>query len=178
MHVIEDKITELDKKMLRECVRVAHESKLNGNHPFGSVLADKDGNILLEMQNAFTEGGSAYHAETLLAFKAAKLYSPDFLSSCTLYTNFEPCVMCTGAIYWANIGRLVYGATEEQLLSYTGANDENPTFSLDCRSVIEAGQKNIKVAGPVDDEELINEICADHVGFWKWTIYKNSYLIF
>lgn len=81
MHVIEDKITDFDKKMLREYIRVAHQSMENGNHPFDSVLADKDGNILLEMQNAFTEGGSAYHAENLLCLKAAKLYSPELIKA-------------------------------------------------------------------------------------------------
>ena len=167
MHVIEDRITERDKELLRECVKVAHDAMEKGNHPFGALLADKDGNILMTQGNAFTEGGSAYHAETLLSFKAAKQYSPEFLRECTLYTNFEPCVMCTGAIYWSGIGRLVYGVTEEMLLSLTGDNDENPTFALSSRTVIEAGQKEIKVAGPTDDGALIDEIVKDHIDFWK-----------
>ncbi|MGN0907350.1 MAG: nucleoside deaminase [Bullifex sp.] len=167
MHVIEDRISERDKELLRECVKVAHEAMESGNHPFGALLADKDGNILMTQKNAFTEGGSAYHAETLLSLKAAKQYSPEFLKECTLYTNFEPCVMCTGALYWSGIGRLVYGVTEEMLLSLTGDNDENPTFSLSSRTVIEAGQKEIKVAGPTDDMTLIDEIVKDHIDFWK-----------
>ena len=167
MHVIEDKITERDMELLRDCVKVAHAAMESGNHPFGALLADQDGNILLAQGNAFTEGGSAYHAETLLCLRAAKQYSPDFLKSCTLYTNFEPCVMCTGAIYWSGIGRLVYGVTEEMLLSLTGDNEENPTFALSSRSVIEAGQKDIRVAGPVDDRNLIDEIVKDHLTFGK-----------
>ncbi len=75
--------------------------------------------------------------------------------------------MCTGAIYWSGIGRLVYGVTEEMLLSLTGDNEENPTFALSSRSVIEAGQKDIRVAGPVDDRTLIDEIVKDHLTFWK-----------
>ena len=75
--------------------------------------------------------------------------------------------MCTGAIYWSGIGRLVYGVTEEMLLSLTGDNEENPTFALSSRSVIEAGQKDIRVAGPVDDRNLIDEIVKDHLTFWK-----------
>ncbi len=167
MHAIEDTITLRDKELLRECVKVAHGAMENGNHPFGALLADKDGNILLTQGNAFTEGGSAYHAETLLCLKAAKLYSPEFLKDCTLYTNFEPCVMCTGAIYWSGIGRLVYAVTEEMLLSLTGDNEENPTFALSSRKVIEAGQKEIRVAGPTDDRELIDDVVRDHLTFWK-----------
>ena len=71
-------------------MEIAHESMEKGNHPFGALLADENGNILLEQGNEFTEGGSAYHAETLLLLKAAKLYTPEFLSKCTLYSNFEP----------------------------------------------------------------------------------------
>ena len=107
------KLTEKDKELLRRCTEIAHEAMLKGNHPFGCLLADENGKILLEQGNAFLEGGSAYHAETLLLLKAAKQYPPEFLAKCSLYTNFEPCCMCTGALYWTNTLRLVYGATEK-----------------------------------------------------------------
>ena len=156
-----------DKALLLECVRIAHEAMEKGNHPFGALLADKDGNILMEQGNEFQEGGSAYHAETLLLLKAARKYSPDELQSCTLYSNFEPCCMCTGALYWTNVGRLVFGATEEALLAYTGSNEENPTFSLSSREVVSHGQKDIEIVGPADDEDLVRRICHDHIDFWK-----------
>ena len=159
-------MTERDKALLRECVKIAHEAMLEGNHPFGALLADKDGNVLMRQKNEFSVGGSAYHAETLLVFRAAKTYPAEFLKECTLYSNFEPCCMCTGAIYWSNIGRLVFGATEKDLLSYTGNNEENPTFSLSSRTVLSYGQKDVVVEGPTDDEELLG-IIKDHIEFWK-----------
>ena len=103
----------------------------------------------------------------LLLLKAAKLYSPEKLAECTLYSNFEPCCMCTGALYWTNVRRLVFGATEKDLLRFTGDNEENPTFSLSCRDVIGAGQKDIMVAGPAEDEKLRKRILADHEGMWS-----------
>lgn len=160
-------MNEKDKALLRETVRIAHEALLNGNHPFGCLLADENGNILLEQGNEFKVGGSAYHAETLLLLKAAKLYSPEFLSKCTLYSNFEPCCMCTGALYWTNTLRLVFGATEKDLLKFTGSNEENPTFSLPSRDVVSYGQKEIEILGPTEDQELLALICKDHVDFWK-----------
>ena len=160
-------MTERDKALLRECVKIAHEAMLEGNHPFGALLADKDGNVLMRQKNEFSVGGSAYHAETLLVFRAAKTYPAEFLNECTLYSNFEPCCMCTGAIYWSNIGRLVFGATEKDLLSYTGNNEENPTFSLSSRTVLSYGQKDVVVEGPTDDEELLGIIIKDHIEFWK-----------
>ncbi len=160
-------MTEMDKKLLLRTSEIAHEAMEKGNHPFGALLADKDGNILMEQGNEFTNGGSAYHAETLLLLKAGAKYSPQFLKECTLYSNFEPCCMCTGALYWTNVGRLVFGATEKDLLRFTGDNEENPTFSLSSREVVKHGQKDIAIEGPTDDESLLEIICRDHVGFWK-----------
>ena len=160
-------MTEKDRELLRRTIVIAHEAMERGNHPFGALLADKDGNILLEQGNEFREGGSAYHAETLLLLKAAKKYSPDFLKSCTLYSNFEPCCMCTGALYWTNVGRLVFGATEKDLLRFTGDNEENPTFSLSSREVVRHGQKDIIIEGPSDDAALVEAICRDHMDFWQ-----------
>lgn len=156
-----------DKELLKKCVVIAHEAMEKGNHPFGALLADKDGKVLLTQGNEFTLGGSAYHAETILVMKAARLYDPDFLSTCTLYTNFEPCCMCTGAVYWSNIGRICFGMTEAELLRCTGDNEENPTFDLSSREVVSHGQKKIVIDGPTDDEELKALILKDHMDFWK-----------
>jgi tRNA(Arg) A34 adenosine deaminase TadA len=72
--------------------------------------------------------------------------------------------MCTGTIYWAHIGRIVYGASEEALLALTGNHAENPTLSLPCRELLARGQKAIDVVGPVP--ELQTEMLAPHQGFW------------
>lgn len=165
--VLSRELTEKDKELLRECIKIADESVKNGNHPFGCLLADKDGNILIRMENGFSHGGSAAHAETLCLLEAGRNYKPEFLKDCTLYSNFEPCAMCTGALYWTNVGTLVFGATEEDLLKFTGDNEENPTLSLSSRDVIERGQKEIVVVGPVEDEKLLAEICEPHIEFWK-----------
>ncbi|MGH0052792.1 MAG: nucleoside deaminase [Sphaerochaetaceae bacterium] len=157
---------EQDIRLLYETVRIAHEAKKKGNHPFGALLADKEGKILLEQGNDYEEGGSAMHAETLLLFHASKLYDPEFLATCSLYTNAEPCVMCTGALYWTNVRRLVYGITEKQLLELTGADVQNPTFDLPSHEVLDHGQKDMEIVGPVEDEALIKAIVEDHQSFW------------
>lgn len=74
--------------------------------------------------------------------------------------------MCTGTIYWTNIGRIVYGASEEALQKITGeGNEENFTLSLPCREVIKAGQKEIEIFGPIDGmQEKVIE--ASDV-YWK-----------
>lgn len=76
--------------------------------------------------------------------------------------------MCAGAIYWANIGRVVYGMTERRLLELTGSNEQNPTFDLPCRNVFACGQKEIEVVGPFSEVEVEVEVeaAAVHEGYW------------
>ena len=155
-----------DIEYLKRTIEVSRTSREHGNTPFGAILTGPEGNILLEQENIeITTGKCTGHAETALAEKASQKYSKEFLWKCTLYTSAEPCAMCTGAIYWANIGRIVYAMTEKRLLELTGNNSQNPTFSLPCREILARGQKKIKVEGPFG--ELEKEAAAVHEGYWK-----------
>jgi len=129
-------------------------------------LVDPQGSIILEQENIeITQSNCTGHAETTLMEAASQRYKKDFLWQCTLYTTAEPCAMCAGAIYWGNVGKVVYGISEERLLTLTGDNEQNPTFNLPCREVFSKGQKNITVIGPFP--ELENAIVAVHEGYWK-----------
>ncbi|MEU2509723.1 nucleoside deaminase [Streptomyces sp. NPDC007863] len=156
--------TDTDLARLRASVDVARRSRAAGNHPFGAILAGPDGEILLEAENTVTTQRNATgHAETNLVRLSTERYDADFLRTCTLYTSTEPCAMCSGAIYWGNIGRVVYALGEDELLAMTGANEENPTMALPCREVFKAGQRDLPVVGPIDLPEA-REI---HTGFWN-----------
>ena len=151
---------------LRRAIEVSKQSRAAGNTPFGALLVDAEGNILMEQQNIeITEHICTGHAETTLAARASQAYSREFLSHCTLYTTAEPCAMCAGAIYWANIGRVGYGMTERRLLQLTGSNEQNPTFDLPCREVFARGQRHIEVIGPIPEVE--EEAAAVHAGYWN-----------
>lgn len=157
---------EKDIKCLRRAIEVSRQSRKVGNTPFGAVLADEEGNILLEQQNVeITENKCTGHAETQLAERASHMYSKEFLAKCTLYSTAEPCVMCAGAIYWAGIGRVVYGMAETTLLEQTGADPQNPTLNLPCREVFVRGQKDIAVEGPIS--EVIEEAVEVHRDYWN-----------
>lgn len=150
---------------LKRCIEVSRQSRAHGNTPFGAILVDKDGIILMEQENVeITQGICSGHAETALASRASHEYSKAFLWDCTLYSTAEPCAMCSGAIYWANIGRVVYGMTERQLLELTGSHEQNPTFDLPCREVFAHGQKEITVIGPIDSVAV--EAAEVHKGYW------------
>lgn len=72
--------------------------------------------------------------------------------------------MCAGSCYWSGIGTVVYGISEDRLLDLTGNSQENPTMSMPCRKVFEAGQRKVNVFGPFP--QLEQEIIADHLEFW------------
>jgi tRNA(Arg) A34 adenosine deaminase TadA len=146
---------------LRRANAVALRAMQMGRHPFGALLVAADGETVLAEQGNID---TVHHAEATLARAASLNYPADQLWGCTLVTTFEPCAMCTGTIYWANIGRIVYGASEAALLALTGNHAENPTLSLPCREVIARGQKAIEVIGPV--AELEAEMVATHRDFW------------
>jgi tRNA(Arg) A34 adenosine deaminase TadA len=153
-----------DQSLLQQCIRLADDARSAGNHPFGALLADAEGRVLVSSGNTHAEDGGCGHAELNVARIAARDYAPDFLAECTLYTSVEPCSMCAGGTYWAGIGRLVYGMAETRLAELTGDNPENLTMALPCRQVLAAGQRPVAVSGPFP--ELEDAILRSHHGFW------------
>jgi tRNA(Arg) A34 adenosine deaminase TadA len=148
---------------LRVSFEVARQSMSHGNHPFGALLVDEKGDVLIETENGFmpARDGTA-HAERLLATQACRTLGRDVLAKATLYSSAEPCAMCAGAIYWAGIGRVVYGLSEQRLRTITGNHPENPTLDLPCRAVFDSGQRPTEVIGPLLEEEA----AALHDGVW------------
>jgi tRNA(Arg) A34 adenosine deaminase TadA len=155
--------SKLDEHFLRRSFDVARRAITHGNHPFGAILVDANGNVLIEVENGYmpAHDGTA-HAERLLATQACTTLAADVLRNATLYTSAEPCAMCAGAIYWAGIGRVVYGLSEHRLRTVTGNHPENPTLDLPCRDVFKSGQRATEVRGPL----LEDEAEALHVGVW------------
>jgi len=155
---------ELDAHFLRRSFEVARRALTHGNHPFGAILVDQNRNVLIEAENGYmpAHDGTA-HAERLLATQACTTLGPDILRNATLYSSAEPCAMCAGAIYWAGIGRLVYGLSEHRLRAVTGNHPENPTLDLPCREVFKSGQRMTEVLGPM----LEGEAEALHAGVWN-----------
>lgn len=158
-----DDASERDEHFMRLSFEVARRSLGHGNHPFGCIIVAADGTVLIESENGYMpdHDGTA-HAERLAATQACRTLGRDVLARATLYSSAEPCAMCAGAIYWAGIGRVVYGLSECRLRGVTGNHPENPTLDLPCREVFAAGQRPTEVVGPL----LEDEAEALHQGVW------------
>lgn len=157
------RVTDTDLDHVRRAIQVSIDARAHGNHPFGAVLVDATGTIVLEAENTVvTERDVTGHAETNLVRLASRTLGPD-LAAYTLVTSCEPCAMCTGAIYWSGIGRIVYALAESGLREITGAHPDNPTLAHPCRLVLADGSRDVEVSGP----HLEDEAAAPHRDFWS-----------
>jgi tRNA(Arg) A34 adenosine deaminase TadA len=93
----------------------------------------KDGKIVFENENQIhTASDPTFHAELGLIRRFCSQQGTEDLRDYTLYTSCEPCMMCSGAMVWAKLGRMVYGASNidlENILHKTGHNTSELTFT-------------------------------------------------
>ena len=156
-------LSNIDNSLLQAAIQTAKNAVENGNHPFGAVLADREGNLLLEAENTVvTDGDVTGHAETNLVRAASRQFDAGFLAGCTLYASTEPCAMCAGAIYWGNISRVVYGLSQARLYEIVMGEGSTEGFRLSCREVLSRGSRIVHVSGP----HLEDEAALIHKEFW------------
>jgi len=161
---METGINSRDAKLLRAAFQVALRAVAAGNHPFGAILADANGEILLVAENTVvTDSDPTGHAETNLVRMASQRGYGASLRKMTLYASTEPCPMCSGAIYWGNIGRVVYGLSQERLYSIFGSAGGRDALIVHCRELLSHGERSVDVLGPA----LEDEAAEVHEGFWR-----------
>jgi tRNA(Arg) A34 adenosine deaminase TadA len=139
-------------RFVRAAIEEARQAKRAGNPPFGAVLVDADGTVLGRAGNTEGRTGDCTgHAETNLVRSATPQYTPDVLRRATLYASTEPCAMCAGALFWARIGRIVFGLRAER--HYEMKGEAGRQLRLSCREVLARGNHEVEVVGPVLEDE-------------------------
>ncbi|KQO73581.1 nucleoside deaminase [Methylobacterium sp. Leaf89] len=156
--------TALDhEKLLRIAIAESRKARESGVHPFASILVGAEGEVLMTQHNAYEpDHDMTGHAERVLMTRASTTLPRELLANCTIYTSAEPCAMCAGASYWTGLKQVVYGMSQADLKAITGNHLENPTLDLPCRTVFAAGQRVVKVIGPMLEEEAARV----HDGAW------------
>lgn len=85
-----------------------------GEIPVGAVITCRQ-RIIAKTRNQTEQlTDVTAHAEILAITAAADYLGSKYLKDCTLYVTLEPCVMCAGALYWSQVGRIVFGASDEK----------------------------------------------------------------
>ncbi len=104
---------DIDLDMMRIALSEAEAAASRGEVPIGAVLVDAQGAIMAQDGNRTIElRDPTAHAEILVIRKAAALLGNERLLDCSLYVTLEPCAMCAGAISFARVKRLVFGASD------------------------------------------------------------------
>lgn len=153
-----------DALHLREAIALSRLARERGNRPFGATLVAADGAVLGTAYNNTGETRDCTgHAETNLVRLTSPTVPREVMAQATLYSSAEPCVMCAGAIFWANIGRVVYGIDAVALRRFRGEHGDQRDAELSCRDVFAASPHPIACVGPVLEEEA----AVVHEGAWK-----------
>lgn len=95
---------------LQEAQRAFEEEEI----PVGAIVICKNRVVAKAYNQVFKLNDATGHAEMLAITAAQNFLGSRYLDQCTLYVTLEPCVMCAGALYWARIGKIVFGAPDEK----------------------------------------------------------------
>jgi tRNA(Arg) A34 adenosine deaminase TadA len=137
-------ITPADEALLRRAIAIAASAITQGDAPYGSLLADPGGAILVEAHNTVRRDNDiSAHPELKLARWAARELTPEAAARTTMYTSCQPCQTCTGGIVRSGLGRVVYALATEQFLRLNPGSDwpvvpqEGPALFEEARVPIE-----------------------------------------
>ncbi|HWK98621.1 MAG TPA: nucleoside deaminase [Parapedobacter sp.] len=142
-----------DEVYMKEALREAEKALEQGEVPIGAVVVGGGriigrGHNLTERLNDVTA-----HAEMQAFTAAANYVGGKYLRECTLYVTIEPCVMCAGAAYWAQVGRIVFGALDEKRgfskfgnqLLHPKTTITNGVLERECASLVTSFFRNKRV---------------------------------
>lgn len=119
-----------DEYFMRKAIELSVLAVKHGNEPFGAVLV-KDGEIVYTNENQiYTMHDPTFHGEAGLLRRFCAETGITDLHEYTMYTSCEPCFMCSGAMVWTKLGRLVFAAGNKDLEEILGNE------GCDCSQIV------------------------------------------
>ncbi|MBQ1013622.1 nucleoside deaminase [Micromonospora sp. M51] len=135
-----------DEKFLRQAVEIARRAGASGERPFGSLLVDAAGVVLVEDHNTVVSGADiSAHPELKLAVWAARELPPEVAAGTTMFTSCQPCGMCATAIERSGLGRVVYALSSEQFEEVKPPTPALPPVRYEGPALFEEARR------PIDD---------------------------
>ncbi len=136
---MEDAQAALDHGFMQQALKLAHRAQAAGEVPVGAVVV-KDGQVVGEGWNhPISSADATSHAETEAIRSACQALGNYRIPGTTLYVTLEPCVMCSGAILHARIGRVVYAAKDPKTGACGSVLDLFAQPKLNHHATVEAG---------------------------------------
>ncbi|MYL32583.1 nucleoside deaminase [Pontibacillus yanchengensis] len=136
-----------DEYFMEKAIDYALKSRREGNEPFGAILVKGEEVVKVGENKVHSHSDPTYHAEIGLIRDFCSEHNVFDLSDYTLYTSCEPCVMCSGAMVWSNLGKVVYSVSHDQLAEIAGDN-----IMISCKEVFEKSPLRPQVV-----ERVLNE---------------------
>lgn len=103
-----------DEYFMREAVKLAHRAEEEGEIPVGAVMVAGKRIIARAYNQTEKLNDPTAHAEMLAITAATHHLGTKYLTECSLYVTLEPCGMCAGALYWAQLNKLIFAAPDEK----------------------------------------------------------------
>ena len=120
-----------DETFMKKAIELSKLAVEHGNEPFGAVLVKDDQIVFTNENQIYTRHDPTFHGEAGLIREFCAQTAITDLHEYTLYSSCEPCFMCSGAMVWVKLGRLVYGASNidlENILGNKGCNCSKMVF--------------------------------------------------
>lgn len=137
-----------DEKFIKRVNKIALQSAENGFDPFGAILVKEGKIVFSSIDKCIQYSDPTSHAELILISEFCRKNKIISLEEYTIYCNVEPCVMCSGAIHWARISKVVFGVSQSKLQSVSKGK-----IKPNCEELINVGNNKIEVLGPLLQEE-------------------------
>jgi tRNA(Arg) A34 adenosine deaminase TadA len=149
-----------DQDFMQLAVEASRQASLRGDMPFGAVLV-RAGRLLQVSSNQQRtmnagRGDCTAHAELVLVREASAAHGLDALVGSTVYASGEPCAMCSGALFWAGVHRVVFGATTPDIIEVLGG----PTLPLRCAEALAGASPVVLVEGPILRDAAVDVLRA------------------
>jgi tRNA(Arg) A34 adenosine deaminase TadA len=153
-------MSEIHDVLMREAIAVANESIASGQSPFGAVIATAKGAIVCRAHNVVrSDCDATAHAEVVAIRRACSELGTIDLSGHIVVTTCEPCPMCAGAIHWARLDAVVYGAAIADATA-AGFNE----LSLPLQDLYRRGGSKVLLHPGVLRQECADLFQAWHTG--------------
>jgi tRNA(Arg) A34 adenosine deaminase TadA len=135
-----------DLAPMRLAISASRKALDAGDRPYGAVLVSPSGEILhVASNNQNTASDVTGHAETVLVREAAARLGAQALAGSTVFASGEPCAMCSGALYWAGVARIVFAAPNDVMNELMGGHH----LPIRCAEVLHGASRAVQVDGPV-----------------------------
>ena len=147
-----------DEPFMRLAIEASASALARGDGPFGASLVQHGKLIHVALNNQNTQADLMGHAEVVLVREVVAQHGRALLKGGTVYASGEPCAMCCGAMFWAGIARVVYAATQSDIIAALGGM----TLPIASQKVFEGSDPQVIIEGPLLREAAVAVLQRAH----------------